>query len=651
VAILARPRPRDGRGGYLADVRARLHREAAEALAGRVDVAPAVVAYHFRLADGPAPEIERYSIAAAKEAAARLAYADAARHWAYALAAAGEPRLELVLELADARRRAGQGGPAREEYAKAVRLARSRHDAEALARAALGRHALGTTTGTDEDELVALLTEAAEALPRNASGRARVLAALARVLSWSGRELDRADMLADEAVSTARAAGDTETLGACLIAAHHVHSGPGTAARRLEIADEIVAVTRNETLVEARLLRAADLLELADPRYPAELDEFLHAAQASGQPGLRYLAGTRRATRALMAGRFDEAERLIEEYAAFGREIEVPDADAVRTTQRWELLSARGRIAELAEEMRAAFPDPDSVPWRGYQVLMLIESGERDAASALAWTMPLEPTAGMARRSDRLSSLVRAAQVGARLADPEACQRLYDFLTPYAGQAAVVGIAAAFAGAVDHHLGTLAAVQGREALARKHFSDALEIHERLGAAYWAGLSRTALTAPAEGEFRRTGTGWTLAYGGRTVEVKHTKGYADLAALLGKPGEPVSALELAGIRTVFGSDAVLDERAERELRQRYAQAPENERAAIRDALSQALGLGGRDRRLGDETERARKAVTARIRDALSRLDSAHPALAEHLRASITTGTWCAYEPATRIRWRT
>jgi hypothetical protein len=55
-------------------------------------------------------------------------------------------------------------------------------------------------------------------------------------------------------------------------------------------------------------------------------------------------------------------------------------------------------------------------------------------------------------------------------------------------------------------------------------------------------------------------------------------------------------------------------------------------------------------LGDEAERARKAVTARIRDTLRRLDEAHPELAAHLRAAVSTGSTCLYQPAEPVHFR-
>jgi CheY-like chemotaxis protein len=49
------------------------------------------------------------------------------------------------------------------------------------------------------------------------------------------------------------------------------------------------------------------------------------------------------------------------------------------------------------------------------------------------------------------------------------------------------------------------------------------------------------------------------------------------------------------------------------------------------------------------ERTRKAVTERIRTTLARVEKIHPALGDHLRRSLRTGTYCSYDPAERIDW--
>lgn len=44
------------------------------------------------------------------------------------------------------------------------------------------------------------------------------------------------------------------------------------------------------------------------------------------------------------------------------------------------------------------------------------------------------------------------------------------------------------------------------------------------------------------------------------------------------------------------------------------------------------------------------MTARIRDTLRRLDDRHPQLAEHLRATVSTGAACRYAPCNGVTWR-
>jgi hypothetical protein len=175
-------------------------------------------------------------------------------------------------------------------------------------------------------------------------------------------------------------------------------------------------------------------------------------------------------------------------------------------------------------------------------------------------------------------------------------------------------------------------------------------------------------------FRLDGDVWTLAFAGRTIHMPDAKGLRDLHTLIGRPGADVPAValldpgrgDLAASRAL-GADPVLDDRAKARYRHRLAELDDdidralarhsderaaqldNERKALIDELRRATGLAGRPRRLGDQGERARKTVTARIRDSLRRLDRRHPELAQHLRATISTGYTCRYQPAGDVTW--
>ncbi|MYV60080.1 ATPase, partial [Streptomyces sp. SID4931] len=192
----------------------------------------------------------------------------------------------------------------------------------------------------------------------------------------------------------------------------------------------------------------------------------------------------------------------------------------------------------------------------------------------------------------------------------------------------------------------------------------------------AGGSEAAASAGPSAEFRRNGPVWQLRWDGVTVHVPDAKGLRDLHSLLGLPGADVPAVRLlapeGGDLVVavgqLGGDPVLDEEAKRRYKEhldrldaeidraaarddaQQVEKYDRERQALLDELRTAAGLGGRTRRLGDQTERARKTVTARIRDTLRKLETLHPALAAHLKASVTTGTTCAYRPEHSPDWR-
>ena len=166
--------------------------------------------------------------------------------------------------------------------------------------------------------------------------------------------------------------------------------------------------------------------------------------------------------------------------------------------------------------------------------------------------------------------------------------------------------------------------------------------------------------------------WHVTFAGSTTIVKHTKGMADLAVLLAAPGQEIHVSELEGVHPEAlggsGGDA-LDRRAIRAYRDRLAElaaeiddadaAHDLARAeqsrleydALVEHLSGSMGIGGRSRSAGSEPiERLRKAVTARIRDTIRRLDAVQPPLGRHLSVAIRTGTYCSYRPEQAVIWR-
>jgi hypothetical protein len=180
---------------------------------------------------------------------------------------------------------------------------------------------------------------------------------------------------------------------------------------------------------------------------------------------------------------------------------------------------------------------------------------------------------------------------------------------------------------------------------------------------WDQLNRTpssSTDAVATVVFRREGEVWALVDAGRTTRLRDSLGLRYLAELLRRPGVEFHAMELAGRRAETGFE-VIDEAARRAYRQRLgdleserddaATGNDDERRvravleidALITELARSVGLDGRTRRTGSAAERARVSVTKAIRQALARIATASNDVGAHLNASITTGTYCRYEP--------
>lgn len=182
-------------------------------------------------------------------------------------------------------------------------------------------------------------------------------------------------------------------------------------------------------------------------------------------------------------------------------------------------------------------------------------------------------------------------------------------------------------------------------------------------------SRTVTSVRTTATLSRAGSGWLAEFGGLQAIIPDLKGLQDIRRLLEVPGEEIHCLDLAEREAdVLGGDVMLDEKARAALKSRIrdlqedlaeaedmndigrAETVRSEMDELLETLASALGLGGRRRKLGDLSEKARTAVTWRIRHALRRIEAVHPALGRHLVNSLRTGTFCVYRPEAPIKWR-
>ncbi|UBU13079.1 AAA family ATPase [Nonomuraea gerenzanensis] len=541
--------------------------------------------------------------------------------------------------------------------------------------------------------------------------------------------------LALHLAARARQGGDDDALAFSLWAHHDIIWGPGTAAERVALTGELIAVARRTSDPDlehfSSALRWVAMIEQGDPRY---LDEFhAYAARGRGSERPHHVMSTDidASIIAGLEGRFAEAESLLESIH--------PDAKHehfifMLKHHQWSMSALRGDTdgqERMLRELRGS--THPCVPL--LEALTALQSGDLDAA--LRRLDAEEP-------ADRVFQpiwLRLMAELAVVTQDPELCARVRALLAPHRGQWMVSLFGWDISGPYDLWLGRVDAVLERwpeaveeltaahraaeamrarpwSVLARAHLAEAL--HSRAGAgdaeaarALFAGVVREAEelgmrqvleyhpaeaaepgekwggSGPGRGEpealrsrrgaaglFRRDGAVWSLSFAGRLVHLPDAKGLRDLHTLLSRPGDDVPAVllldpeggEVVVAARRMGGDEVLDDEARAQYRRRLAWLDEEidraaglgddgraaqldeERAALLAELRTAAGLGGRTRRLGDEAERARKTVTARIRDTLRKLDHTHPELAAHLRASVSTGSTCRYLPQEEIGWQ-
>jgi tetratricopeptide (TPR) repeat protein len=211
-----------------------------------------------------------------------------------------------------------------------------------------------------------------------------------------------------------------------------------------------------------------------------------------------------------------------------------------------------------------------------------------------------------------------------------------------------------------------------------------------------GLGVPDVPAGAQAIFQQLGDTWLVGTEAGSVRLRDTRGLHDIARLLAAPRRPIHVADLlaeparlaeavaaapkAAGQTGAGADGrlrrrrsasaplwtvpqpVVDEDTRVEYVSRQCELAgelvEAERAgdAVRVALARAerdsltSALRGSDADDDDPLDRARRAVGARIRISLDRIERAQPPIGRHLRTSIRTGTFCTYVPDRPVRWR-
>jgi hypothetical protein len=184
----------------------------------------------------------------------------------------------------------------------------------------------------------------------------------------------------------------------------------------------------------------------------------------------------------------------------------------------------------------------------------------------------------------------------------------------------------------------------------------------------APASPDTVTVAHPASVTQLGDVYEFTYQGRTVAVRSTKGVADIVWLIRENGAEVHCLDLVGAAVEEPSTGeTIDPTARRHYEQRIrdlqgeideAEANSDFERAYRhqdeldqliEHLSAAIGHAGRTRRAGGSAERARSAVTHRVKATIRQIAKLHPQLGTHLTHAINTGTYCSYRPERPTVW--
>jgi DNA-binding SARP family transcriptional activator len=486
--------------GLAAARRARLHRQvvaALEALYGDEPGQHLAELAHHSIASSDVDKALRYAQRAGDRALALLAYEEAARLYQTALDALDladvrdeRTRCELLLSAGEAQMRAGNTQAAKRAFLDAAGIGRRLGLPRELARAAAGyaREDMYLRAAGD-DRLVPLLEEGLAALAdEDVALRVRLLARLAGALRDEPSR-DRRDRLSKEAVELARATESPSALAYALDGRVPVIIAPDTVAECLALATELreVAARIGDTLRVAHG-HQHECITRVIVGDAGELDASVHAmsrlTDELKQPAHLWEARAGKAVLALAAGRFTEAEELIEQALALGERVKPEMVIPVYRLQRYTLCDFRGGVEKLEPAIRELVADwPARPAFRCALAHLHARLGRRSEAQRALDDLTRDDCSALPFDQEWLYGMSLLAETAALLSDTDSAAVLYRLLVPWAAFNAA-DWPEAIRGSASRYLGILAATRRRWDEAGMHFEDAVAMNARMGARPW-----------------------------------------------------------------------------------------------------------------------------------------------------------------------
>ena len=405
---------------------------------------------------------------------------------------------ELRLELAEAHDRGGDFGARDQRHREAAELARRIDRTDLFVRAALGFGGILPAAAPPNPDARALLEEALDRLPvADGRYRALALARYAQVQNLTAPYAQRRAM-SDEAVEMARRIDNPVVLAQVLLARCLTLDGPDDTHEHLTVGAEVTSLGEQtadpELVLQGARARIPALFVLGRHDEARELGTtFTRLADQVRHPDHLRLARMWDILRSSLEGRFDETESMAQQQLDDLLRAGHIQGVGIHFTQtfagRWlhgEL--DRGRPA--LEAMQLVFPSNI----RFWAVALWVDMASGRWEHALDELAANDPTQVAQLPHDYFWwptmlawTVVSTHRAACGDVDTTWAGHLYEAMAPYRGRNCTLGYAA-YGGAVDHHLGTLAAVIGQPDDAVDLLESGLARHEELDAVGFAALS-------------------------------------------------------------------------------------------------------------------------------------------------------------------
>jgi DNA-binding CsgD family transcriptional regulator len=323
-----------------------------------------------------------------------------------------------------------------------------------------------------------------------AVARAELVAHHAYLLVEVG-QFARAEPLSREAMVLAERTGDPRAVAAAVHARHEALDPIAAAEEVLELGlrscDLAADSGRADAELWGRLWRLDGLLTLGDlPAFDTELPALVALAERIGWPVARWHVLRARAARLLLAGRTAVCREVAEEAFALAGTFEEQSGRELHSAFLASLTPFTGELppwpADLFEAATRFAAEPIAAANIGRLAML---SDDRPAGAEclrqLGAVLPVLPPDGK-----HTFLVVSTGEIAAWLGDRDLAAAAYTMALPRASR--FLNTTTACHGAIARPLGTIAAALGDHEAAEQHFTDAVAMEEKAGAAPFAALA-------------------------------------------------------------------------------------------------------------------------------------------------------------------